>query len=148
MKVSTRKYVERKYLLYTTKFVYIYIYIYIYIIYISYYIYKRVDWKVLRLIKVFSWNVIKWELFFNIVNLAVPKILSSVLKFFDPIDQKSYQMQIWHHIWTFQQTPVFIYQSLYFSQFVSLSLFLFLSLSLSLCLSPSLSLSLYIYISY
>ena len=31
MKGSTRKYVDRKYLLHSTKFIYIYIYIYIYI---------------------------------------------------------------------------------------------------------------------
>ena len=48
----------------------------------------RVSLKVLRLTKIFSWNVTKWGLFFNIVPLVVHTLLSSVLQCLDPIGQK------------------------------------------------------------
>ena len=51
------------------------------------YIYTRVGWKVHRLTKILSWNVIKC-LFFNIVPFVVHRLLPSVWQWLDPISKK------------------------------------------------------------
>ena len=54
-------------------------------------VYTSVSWKVRRLTKILSWNVIKWGLFFI-------TLFQSVLQCFDHID-KSHLQNIWcHHV--------------------------------------------------
>ena len=66
----------------------------------------RVSWKVDRLTKIFSWNVTKWCLFFNIVSLAVHTLLSSVLQCLDL--EKQVISSRYVVTWTFQSTVIFI----------------------------------------
>ena len=62
------------------------------------YTYTRVGWKVQRLTKIVSWNVIK-ILFFNIVPRAVHTFFLSVLQCLYPTGQKIHQHQIWlYHV--------------------------------------------------
>ena len=49
----------------------------------------NVSWKVEWLTKIISWNVTKWDLFFNLVLYT---LFPSVLQCLDPIDQKVHMM--------------------------------------------------------
>ena len=57
----------------------------------------RIGWKVHGLTKILSWNVTKRGLSFHIILQVVHTLLPSTLQCLDPIDQRSYQQQIWRH---------------------------------------------------
>ena len=56
--------------------------------------------EVLQLYMMVGWKV------HRLINIAVHKLLPSVLRCLDPISQKSHQQQIWHHHISFQ--PIFV----------------------------------------
>ena len=69
------------------------------------YNFMKFGWIVHRLIKILSWNVIKWDLFFIIVLLVVNTLLLLVLQRLDSVGQKSYQQQISCHQMNFSAYP-------------------------------------------
>ena len=72
--------------------VYIYIYIYIY------------GYRLKSQTKIFSWNVIKWGLFFSIVPLVVHMLFRWCR---DHISKRSHQQRLWHHHMNFSSNELF-----------------------------------------
>ena len=74
--------------------VYINLYICISVLYIYIYISTpthtctRIGWKVHWMMKILSWNVTKWSLFFHIVLLVINTLFPSVLQRLDLISKK------------------------------------------------------------
>ena len=140
MKGSTRKYVDKNYLLCSTKYVlmkkccqnihiYIYIYIYIYISSSS----CHADWTVFpdslslspsisiqgfaekfRLTKIHSWNLNKSGLFFNKIPITVHIFLPLCCSAWTPLVKKIHQRKTWHHYMNFSAYPcIYIYIYIY-----------------------------------
>ena len=66
-----------------------------------------IDWKFLSQTEIFAWDVIKIDLFFDIVPLAVHALPRSVLLCLNATGPKNHRQQIWRHYKNFSAYELF-----------------------------------------